>query len=262
MTPRTVAILLGRKGSQGLPGKNTRMILGRPAAEYPLLAACRSAAVERTIVSTDDERILDIATSYGATSVHRPPELSTSEALLEDAIADAYARIATLLGGDIPHVVILLANAPNILAKTIDEGVAVLEASPAFDSAITACRYNMFHPMRARRIAADGSLQPCVPFDLVGQSDVMNCDRGSGGDAYFADGGMTVVRGRCLRDVKSNLLPFRWMGRRIAPILQPAGGSDVDELWQVPAIEQWLRQQGFTEAVTPYDGAAAAVGQR
>src|SRR5688572_966143 len=112
MTPRTVAILLGRKGSQGLPGKNTRTILGRPAAEYPLLAARHSRAVDRIIVSTDDERILAIATAYGATPVHRPPQLSTSEALLEDAIADAYARTVALVGGHVPHVVILLANAP------------------------------------------------------------------------------------------------------------------------------------------------------
>ena len=33
------ALLLGRKGSTGLPGKNLRPVLGRPLVTYPLLAA-------------------------------------------------------------------------------------------------------------------------------------------------------------------------------------------------------------------------------
>ena len=255
--PSTVAIVLGRKGSQSLPGKNTRAILGRPAVEYPLMAATHSRGVEHIVVSTDDERIREIALRYGAIPVHRPPELSTSEALLEDAIQDAYARTVAHFGGEIANVVLLLANAPNILAGVIDEGVRVLDARPEIDSAITASKYNMFHPMRARRLAADGTLDPYVPFDMLGQAGAMNCDRGSGGDAYFADGGMTVVRGRFLVNVKTNLLPFRWMGHRIFAIFQRAGGGDVDELWQVPAIEHWLREQGFSETSTPYDHSPA-----
>ena len=33
-----IAILIGRAGSRGLPGKNTK-ILGRSTVEYPLIAA-------------------------------------------------------------------------------------------------------------------------------------------------------------------------------------------------------------------------------
>ena len=37
-----IAILIGRKGSRGFPGKNTYKVLGRPLCEYPLMAAKKS----------------------------------------------------------------------------------------------------------------------------------------------------------------------------------------------------------------------------
>ena len=43
------ALLLGRKGSTGLPGKNLRPVLGRPLVAYPLLAAQASGHVDRIL---------------------------------------------------------------------------------------------------------------------------------------------------------------------------------------------------------------------
>jgi CMP-N-acetylneuraminic acid synthetase len=36
------AILIGREGSAGFPGKNVYPVLGRALMEYPLIAATRS----------------------------------------------------------------------------------------------------------------------------------------------------------------------------------------------------------------------------
>ncbi|HMZ27589.1 MAG TPA: cytidylyltransferase, partial [Elusimicrobiota bacterium] len=40
------ALLLGRDGSQGFPGKNTHPLLGRPLMAYPLLAARAAKTVD------------------------------------------------------------------------------------------------------------------------------------------------------------------------------------------------------------------------
>jgi hypothetical protein len=45
--------------------------------------------------------------------------------------------------------------------------------------------------------------------------------------------------------------PFKWIGSRVHPLVQ-WGGLDVDYEWQLPMVEFWLRQHGFTEASTPY----------
>ena len=51
------ALLIGREGSTGFPGKNVLPILGRPLMVYPLLAARACRKVDRIYVSTDAEKI-------------------------------------------------------------------------------------------------------------------------------------------------------------------------------------------------------------
>ncbi len=83
------ALLLGRKGSVGFPGKNLYPVLRRPLMEYPLLAAVNAKRVDKVYVSTDDERIMAVAEKHGATVIVRPPALATKQALGEHAQAKA-----------------------------------------------------------------------------------------------------------------------------------------------------------------------------
>ena len=55
------ALIIGRKGSTGFPGKNTLPILGRPLCAYPILAAKNSWYASEVYFSTDDEKLMDIA---------------------------------------------------------------------------------------------------------------------------------------------------------------------------------------------------------
>ena len=49
------ALLLGREGSVGFPGKNTFPVLGRPLMQYPMMAAMHAPSVARCYLSTDSE---------------------------------------------------------------------------------------------------------------------------------------------------------------------------------------------------------------
>ncbi|RMH57450.1 MAG: cytidylyltransferase [Candidatus Hydrogenedentota bacterium] len=243
------ALMIGREGSVGFPGKNFYPVLGRPLCAYPLMAARRAETVERIYVSTDSERIKEIARKYGAAIIERPPELATKEALGEDAFRHGFEEIRRQLkneGKDLEMLVLLFANAPTITGELIDEGVKILRRRPNLDSAVTTSIYNMWSPIRARRLGDDGCLHPFVPFEVLGEGIEISCDRDSQGDVYFADMGASVVRPRCLEKMEEGLLPQKWMGRRIAPI--PSwGGCDVDYEWQIPMVEYWLRKHGFEE---------------
>ena len=245
-----VALLLGRKGSTGLPGKNLRPVLGRPLVAYPLLAARDSRYVDRIYVSTDDPVIATIARDHDAEVIDRPPELCTPEALGEDAYKHGYEVIRERVGGEIEMLALLFANAPTVSGELIDRGVEVLRADPTLDSAVTVSRYNMWSPLRARRQTEEGTLEPFVPFETFGDPATLNCDRDSQGDVWFADMGLSVVRPHCLDRMEEGLLPQRWMGRRIAPI-ESWGGCDVDYEWQLPGVEHWLMAHGHEHADTP-----------
>ena len=84
------ALLLGRGGSTGFPGKNLYPVLGRPLVAYPMLAASESKCVDRLYVSTDSEEIMSVGRQYGAEIIVRPPELCTPTALGEDSFAHGY----------------------------------------------------------------------------------------------------------------------------------------------------------------------------
>ena len=247
-----VALLLGREGSVGFPGKNTTLVLGRPLMSYPLLAAIAAKSVDAVYVSTDSDNIKKVALEHGARIIERPPELATKEALGEDAFVHGYRYISNQLGASPELMVLLFCNASTILAKTIDEGVEVLLGDSSLDSAVTVSTYNMWSPIRARKQGADGLLQPFVPFEAFGELEAVNCDRDSQGDIYFADMSVSIVRSRCLDDLNYGHLPQRWMGRRIYPLKQ-WGGCDVDYAWQIPGVEYWLREHGFSETKVPYN---------
>lgn len=246
------ALLIGREGSVGYPGKNLAPVLGRPLVEYPILAAEASEFVDRIYISTDSPGIRRIGETHGARIIDRPPELCTMAALGEDAFTHGFGviRREVVPPDEIELLALLMANAPTITGSLIDEGVRVLRAHPEYDSAVSVSRYNMWSPLRARRIKTDGLLHPFVPIEAFGDPEALTCDRDSQGDVWFADMGVSLVRPRCLENPGEGLPPQKWMGRRIYPLKQ-WGGLDVDYEWQVPQVEFWLKQHGFKGGRSP-----------
>lgn len=241
------ALLLGREGSVGFPGKNLYSVLGRPLMEYPLIAAINAQCVDEVYVSTDSEKIKEIGRKHNAFIIDRPAYLCTREALGEDAYAHGYEYIKCEMKREIELIVLLFCNAATITSEVIDKGIKILRKDPNLDSAVTVSCYNMWSPLRARKIGEDGLLQPFVPFETFGDPETLNCDRDSQGDSWFADMSVSIVRPRCLDNIKNGLLPQKWMGQKIYPLKQ-WGGCDIDYEWQVPQTEHWLRKHGFTES--------------
>jgi len=240
-----VAILIGRKGSKGFPGKNLTEVCGKPLAYYPMRAAKKCPDIDKIYISTDDERLMDLAGKSGIGIIKRPPELCTDAALGEDVYTHAYKVIKELnKGKDIEAIVLLMCNAPTIKEDLLTEGISILRKNPNYDSCVSVSRYNMWSPLRARRIDGRGLLKPFVPFDAFRNYDRFNCDRDSQGDAWFADMGTSIVRPGCLENMKKGLLPQKWMGQNIYPLKQ-WGGMDVDYEWQMPLVEYWLKKNGI-----------------
>lgn len=236
------AVLMGRKGSKGFPGKNLHIISGKPMAYYPINAARKCPEVDKIYISTDDERLMELAHASGAEVIKRPAELCTDAALGEHVYVHAYNTIKDLnKGNEIELIVLLMCNAPTVTSGTISEGIKILKDNAEYDSAVTVSKYNMWSPLRARKIGTDGLLHPFVPFETFGDPKTLNCDRDSQGDVWFADMGVSIVRPRCLENISQGLLPQKWMGQKIYPLRQ-WGGLDVDYEWQIPQVEYWLRK--------------------
>lgn len=68
-----VALIPARAGSQRIPGKNLRLLAGRPLIAYTILAAQASEVFHQIVVCSDDAAILDYATHCGVATWWRPP---------------------------------------------------------------------------------------------------------------------------------------------------------------------------------------------
>ena len=240
------AILIGRKGSSGFPGKNTTEIAGHPMAWWSLEAANQTPEIDITYVSTDDPDLGEIGLKMGARLIERPASLASNTALGEDAYVHAHQVISQEMKGTgtPPELyVLLMANAVTISSAQLTEGISQMRSRPDLDSAVTVSCYNMWSPLRARKITEDGLLQPFVPFDVFGDPGTLNCDRDSQGDVWFADMGVSIVRPSNLDDLQSGMLPQKWMGQRIHPI-KNLGGLDVDYPFQMPQAQWWLENLG------------------
>jgi len=241
------SLMMGRAGSAGFPKKNIKKVLGRRLFEYPLIACKNSKYVDKIFVSTDCPIITRGSKKYGATIIKRPKRLATSTALGEKVYEHGYFEIKKMLNKNskkIEFVVLLMANAPTINSELINKGIKILRKNKNFDSAVTTSIYNMWSPLRARKIGKYNLLKPFLPFESFGNIKKYNCDRDSQGDVYFADMSASIVRPKCLENLNDGLLPQKWMGRKIAPI--PSwGGCDVDYEWQLPMVEFWLKKNGY-----------------
>ncbi len=252
MTITCSAIILGRGGSKGLPGKNTMSVLGRPICNYSFLAAINSKYITDIYVSTDDEVIMDEAGKFNLHTIKRPSELCTDSALFEDALIHGYSEIVRQKGEKPDILVILMCNVITINSALIDEAIDMLIDDDSADSAVTVSKLNMYSPLRARKINRKGYLDPFVPFEAIGNPSEFSCDRDSQGDVYFADMSHCVSKSHAIEHMKEGLLPQRWMGKKIIPV-HNSYGCDVDFPWQVDASLWWLRNNGFSEESTPYD---------
>lgn len=89
----TVAIIMARGGSKGLPRKNVKLLDGKPLIAYTIENALDSGVCDEVIVSTEDEEIAEISKKFGAKVPFKrpdhladditPPEPVIKHALLE-----------------------------------------------------------------------------------------------------------------------------------------------------------------------------------
>jgi len=235
-----VAVNTGRKGSKGFPGKNTHNILGYPLAYYSTKAAMDTPEIDKVYMSTDDPELIDMSEKLGIGIIKRSKELCSDTAKSGDVFLHALTEIEERLNERVDLIVLLMANAFCITPEKLSEGIKFLQKHDEYDSAVTVSKYNMWNPVRARKIV-DNKLEPYDPFIFI--EETATSDRNDQTDCWFADMGASIVRPMCLVHMKSGMLPQQWMGQKIYPLKQE-GGFDVDYEWQIPLVEKWLKTYG------------------
>ncbi len=125
---RVLAVIAARGGSKGLARKNLADAGGKPLIAWSIEAAQGSRLIDRTVLSSEDAEIMEVAKRWGCeVPFVRPPELATDEAPIEDALIHALDQI----GESFDYVVLLQPTSPLRQATDIDGAIETCHASGA-----------------------------------------------------------------------------------------------------------------------------------
>ena len=237
--PPALAIVIGRAGSRGLPGKNARPVAGRPMVAWTVDHARACPELSAVVVSTDGADIAHAARAAGALLVDRPPGLAGDESPVVDAVRHAVAAVeAGAAAPDLPAgplapdavVVILYANVPVRPPGLAGLAVRTLAETGA-DSVQSYAPVGKHHPAWMVRLEAGGRVAPLVDPAPDRRQDLE--------PLHLPDGGVLAVR-RGLLDRGPH--PHAFLGADRRGIVTPAGAVvDVDDAADLAVAEAALR---------------------
>jgi CMP-N,N'-diacetyllegionaminic acid synthase len=124
---KRLVVIPVRGGSKGIPGKNIKVLAGKPLLEYTLEAALEVAGPEDICVSTDDSRISEVAVKKGVSVPFlRPDHLATDTSSTYDVLLHALDFYETM-GRKYQQIVLLQATSPFRTGRHIKEALSLYD---------------------------------------------------------------------------------------------------------------------------------------
>lgn len=152
-----LAIITARGGSKGVHRKNIRSVCGKPLIAYSLQAALDSEKISRTIVSTDDQHIADIALGLGGeVPFLRPGELARDESSSIDVLIYTLEWLRRLENYQPELTLLIQPTSPLVRVADIEEILKVFDETEA-DAVVSVCEAHP-SPYWMHRIESDGRL--------------------------------------------------------------------------------------------------------
>ncbi len=171
-----IAIIPARGGSKGVPGKNIKLLAGKPVIAWTIEAARAVSAISRIIVNTDDVDIARVSRRYGAEVFERPKELA-EDFTLDLPVFEHHLRALARVGALPDMVVDVRATAPLRQAHRIAEGIALLaQAGRKKADSVRAVSKAAKHPYKMWNLQ-DGYITPFLPRSFTGMEEPYNAAR-------------------------------------------------------------------------------------
>ena len=120
-----LAVIPARGGSKGMPGKNIKVFAGKPLIVHSVESSLKCSLISRTVVSTDSDKIAEIAKTHGAQVIKRPDELAADTSLVIDAIKHAVLKVEEE-GRNVDFVLLLEPTSPFRREEDLERCVQVL----------------------------------------------------------------------------------------------------------------------------------------
>lgn len=228
----TVAVILARAGSKGLPDKCVLPLCGRPVVAYTIEHAKSSRCIDHVLLTTDSTPIRRIARRHGVDVIERPQELADDTATVDAAARHAITEYERERGAVADVVVLLYGNVPVRAPDIIDRVVEHLVESGA-TSVRTVAPIGRHHPDWVHHLD-DDRLRQFRPNSVYRRQDLE--------PLYYHDGAVAAVTRSSLFSRRAQSDPQGFWGADCRAIVQePADTVDIDELADFYYAEALIR---------------------
>ncbi len=228
----TLAVILARAGSKGLPDKCVLPLCGRPVVAHTIAHAQQSTAVDAIVLTTDSPRIAAIGEAAGVMVIRRPPELATDLARVDDAVRHAVGCYEEEFTEEADPIVILYGNVPIRADGVIDRCIDRLIRTRA-DSVRTVAPVTKQHPDWIHQLDDDRM----IPFRHTGIHRRQDLE-----PLYYHDGSAVAVRRGPLMAAATSPDPHAFFGDDRRAVLQhPDDTVDIDSVADFYHAEAMLR---------------------
>jgi len=233
---KILGLVTARGGSKGLPGKNLRLLAGKPLIAYTIEAARGSGVFDRIVLTTDDEAIAASGRTLGCdVPFARPAELARDETTHLPVVQHAVRWLEEHEGYQPDAVMILQPTSPLRQSQHIREAVALFERSGA-DSVVGVGRVpDHYHPMRTVSIDSSGAATLFATGEPLGRRVNRRQDMAP---AWAINGAVYLLHTALLFGAEPGLY-----GHRAAAYVMPsASGISIDSLEDWAAAERALQE--------------------
>ena len=122
---KILSIIPARGGSKGLLRKNIIDLNGKPLIGWTIEASLKSRYITKTIVSSDDNEILEVSKKYGANVLKRPDNLATDTSSSQSVVEHTITELEKV-NEKYDYLVLLQPTSPLRDRNDIDEAFETL----------------------------------------------------------------------------------------------------------------------------------------
>jgi len=154
---KILAIIPAKQRSRGVPGKNVKVLLGKPLIWYTIRSALKSKYIDRIVVSTDSEKIAKISKENGAeVPCLRPKKLARDDTPVLPVLQHMIEYLEEKEGYSPFAVLILQPTSPLRTEKHIDDAIKKFLKKPRADSLVSVMVVpHNFHPKKLMKISGE-----------------------------------------------------------------------------------------------------------
>lgn len=227
---KLLALIPARGGSKGIKDKNIIQLAGKPLIAYSIEAAKKSKYIDSIVVTTDSEKIAEVAKIYGArVPFLRPKEFAADESKTIDAVLHAIKTL-NIMKETYDVLVLLQPTQPLRSVEDIDNAIDIYYKN--HEAALVSVSVVDDSPLLIRSIDNDGKLINLLSLNST-------CRRQDMPKYYKVNGCIYINR---IYDLDENT---SFNDNSIPYIMRKEHSIDIDELSDLYLAEYYLKNNNL-----------------